>query len=131
MLTRSLARSDLGGHAAPTAEALPTSLADTGPVSGEPPQLVVGFELDMTVIAIKRGVRSPLKAMFNTPIVSSACGSRDRIPRMERRFTPPSRARRPRHTGGDQGPVDIPLDEAVSHPAILPEEVDPSTSRAQ
>ena len=35
------------------------------------------------------------------------------------------------HTGGDQGPVDAPQDEAVSHPATVPEEVDPSTSRAQ
>ena len=51
MLTRSFARSDLGGHAAPTAEALPASLADRSSVSGEPPQLVVGFEFDMVVIA--------------------------------------------------------------------------------
>jgi len=72
MLTRLFARGDLAGHAAPTADSLPALLALRS-VSGEPPQLAVSFELDVTSIDMKCGVRWPLKAPFTTPIVSSAC----------------------------------------------------------
>jgi hypothetical protein len=53
---RLFVRSDLGGHAAPTADSPPPRHSGTGPVSGEPPKLVVGLELDIAVIDKKRAV---------------------------------------------------------------------------